>query len=249
MFAGYYHWQSLQSAYRVITPFVPDKVSSNDTGQRVLSFGCGHCGYDLTLGQVFVFGRGQELLPPGVGNNHTNYWLVHRVDVASYNYVLDPVGGLYDVCVGDWVCVDTSGSPFVLGPGATVLVNPVENIRVLPDHVGICVGKSSYARCGVLVNTTPLEPGWFGSLVVEVTNLSPSPVLLRVGEGLCQLLLGRCERPNEYTGRWEGQNPLRDHFVGRVVVLGGDSAPRDKPIAPPNQVKKTRAPVTPVSPK
>jgi len=66
----------------------------------------------------------------------------------------------------------------------------------MPDDVcGVCWGKSSYARCGLLVNVTPLEPGWKGILTIELANVSPYPIRMHVGQGIAQVVFFRGRRP------------------------------------------------------
>lgn len=75
----------------------------------------------------------------------------------------------------------------ILPPHGYCLAMSEEWIRVPRKVKGRCVGKSTYARGGVIVNTTPLEPGWQGRLTIEIGNLSPCPLILFVGEGIAQL--------------------------------------------------------------
>jgi dCTP deaminase len=76
---------------------------------------------------------------------------------------------------------------FLLPPGAYVLGRSVEYLRIPRRIVGTCVGKSTYARCGVCINTTPLEPEWEGHLTIEIANLAPRPVKIYIGQGIAQL--------------------------------------------------------------
>ncbi len=80
------------------------------------------------------------------------------------------------------------------------------------DCIAICLGKSTYARCGIIVNVTPLEPGWAGTLTIEISNTTRLPARVYVGEGICQLLVFRGERPlrtyPERSGRYQGQSGI-----------------------------------------
>lgn len=84
---------------------------------------------------------------------------------------------------------------FVLKPGAFVLAHSAEYFAIPNDVVGICVGKSTYARLGIHVLVTPLEPGWRGYLTLEIANLSNVAVMLHAGEGIAQIQFHEGERP------------------------------------------------------
>ena len=71
----------------------------------------------------------------------------------------------------------------------------MERFHIPDDVAGVCWGKSSYARCGLLVNVTPLEPGWKGVLTIELANLSPLPIRLHIGQGIAQVVFFRGNRP------------------------------------------------------
>ena len=73
-------------------------------------------------------------------------------------------------------------------PNDFVLAETVETIAMPADVLGICVGKSTYARCGLVVNTTPLEPGWCGKVTLELSNTTKLPIRVYVGEGIAQVL-------------------------------------------------------------
>jgi len=65
------------------------------------------------------------------------------------------------------------------------------------DVLVICLGKSTYARCGIIVNVTPLEPEWEGHVTIEISNTTPLPARIYAGEGICQFLFFRGEQPCE----------------------------------------------------
>lgn len=77
---------------------------------------------------------------------------------------------------------------YVIKPGAFVLTHSAEYFNIPSDIVGVCVGKSTYARLGVHILVTPLEPGWRGYLTIEISNLSNVPVKLYAGEGIAQIM-------------------------------------------------------------
>ena len=83
----------------------------------------------------------------------------------------------------------------VLHPGEFVLARSVEHFRMPEDVLGIVVGKSTYARCGLIVNCTPMEPGWFGHLTIELHNASTHRIKIYANEGIAQVVFHRGNRP------------------------------------------------------
>lgn len=77
---------------------------------------------------------------------------------------------------------------FILGPHDFALGRTLEYFKIPSDILVICVGKSTYARCGMIVNVTPLEPGWEGYVTLEFSNTTPYPIKIYVNEGICQFL-------------------------------------------------------------
>ncbi len=73
-------------------------------------------------------------------------------------------------------------------PNSFVLARSVEYIRMPENVLGIVVGKSTYARCGIIVNITPLEPGWKGYITIEISNTNPIPAVVYANEGISQIL-------------------------------------------------------------
>jgi len=99
---------------------------------------------------------------------------------------------------------------FDLAPGHFVLGRTVEYFRLPPDVLALCLGKSTYARCGILVNTTPFEPGWEGYATLSIANLGTRPVRLYAHEGIAQVLFfwsdERCEVSYaDREGRYQSQ--------------------------------------------
>ena len=84
--------------------------------------------------------------------------------------------------------VDYKGPYCIVPPNSFALACSVEYFRIPRDVLAICVGKSTYARCGIIVNVTPLEPGWEGILTLEISNTTPLPAKVYSNEGIAQLL-------------------------------------------------------------
>ncbi len=93
--------------------------------------------------------------------------------------------------------VDRKTEVCIIPPNSFVLARTVEYFRIPRDVLVICVGKSTYARCGIIVNVTPLEPEWEGHVTLEFYNTTPLPARVYANEGLCQFLFlkgdGACE--------------------------------------------------------
>jgi dCTP deaminase len=84
--------------------------------------------------------------------------------------------------------VDFTGDICVIPPNSFVLAQTVEYFRIPRDVLTICVGKSTYARCGLIVNVTPFEPEWEGYVTLEISNTTPLPARIYANEGISQVL-------------------------------------------------------------
>lgn len=93
--------------------------------------------------------------------------------------------------------VDRTGPVCIIPPNSFALAHTVEYFRIPRDILVICLGKSTYARCGIIVNVTPLEPEWEGQVTIEISNTTPLPAKIYANEGICQFLFlqgaGPCE--------------------------------------------------------
>src|SRR5436190_1116496 len=90
--------------------------------------------------------------------------------------------------------------------------------QIKRDVICICVGKSTYARCGIIVNVTPLEPEWRGRITIEISNTTPLPAKIYAGEGIAQILFMRTEAMCETSyadkqGKYQDQKGLTLPFV------------------------------------
>ncbi len=84
--------------------------------------------------------------------------------------------------------VDRQGPACIIPPNSFALAHTVEYFRIPRDILVICLGKSTYARCGIIVNVTPLEPEWEGQVTIEISNTTPLPAKVYAFEGICQFL-------------------------------------------------------------
>ena len=84
--------------------------------------------------------------------------------------------------------VDVHARECIIPPNSFALARTEEYFRIPRDVLVVCLGKSTYARCGIIVNVTPLEPTWTGFLTLEISNTTPLPAKIYAGEGIAQLL-------------------------------------------------------------
>lgn len=100
--------------------------------------------------------------------------------------------------------VDVEGDYCIIPPNSFALARTVEYFRIPVDVLAICMGKSTYARCGIIVNVTPLEPGWEGHLTLEFSNTTPLPAKIYANEGCAQILFLGGDRPCSTTYKDRG---------------------------------------------
>ena len=106
--------------------------------------------------------------------------------------------------------VDRKTDICVIPPNSFVLTHTVEYFRIPKDVLVICLGKSTYARCGLIVNVTPLEPGWEGHVTLEISNTTPLPARVYANEGIAQFLFFKGSSPCDISyadrkGKYMGQ--------------------------------------------
>jgi dCTP deaminase len=151
----------------MIDPFVEDwwKDWPGPVEEGSISYGLSAAGYDLRLSpELLVFKNTSSLV----------------IDPKAFK----SGGKEYEAKVFESITMDKW---FDLPPHSYALVRSYEYIRIPSLLKARCVGKSTYARCGVLVNTTPLEPGWEGHLTIEIGNVSPAPARIYAMQGIAQL--------------------------------------------------------------
>ena len=121
--------------------------------------------------------------------------------------------------------VDVEGDFCIIPPNSFALAETVEYLEIPRDVLGVCVGKSTYARCGIIVNVTPLEPEWRGRVTIEISNTTPLSAKIYAGEGIAQMLFfkGEAVCKTSYAdkkGKYQDQIGLTLPFVA-----GGDNGP------------------------
>lgn len=145
----------------MIKPFVERQVRQLDSGQRAISYGLSSYGYDLRVADEF------------------------KVFTNVFNTVVDPKN--FDAKS----FVDLKADICIVPPNSFALARSVEYFRIPRDLLTICIGKSTYARCGIIVNVTPFEPEWEGHVTLEISNTTPLPAKIYANEGLAQVLFFR----------------------------------------------------------
>src|SRR5246127_1451756 len=109
--------------------------------------------------------------------------------------------------------VDRETDVCVIPPNSFALARTVEYFRIPRDTLVICLGKSTYARCGIIVNVTPLEPEWEGHVTLEFSNTTPLPAKIYANEGACQFLFLKGEGPCEVSYADRGGKYMRQTGV------------------------------------
>ena len=168
---------------RMIEPFVEQQVRQLDNGSHVISYGLSSYGYDLRVADEF------------------------KVFTNVFNTVVDPKN--FD----PKSFVDLQGAVCIVPPNSFVLARSIEYFRIPRDILTICLGKSTYARCGIIVNVTPFEPEWEGHVTLEISNTTPLPAKIHANEGLAQVLFLRASQPCEVSyadraGKYQGQRGI-----------------------------------------
>lgn len=172
--------------HRMIEPFEPRLVrhSTDNTqsppAERKISYGTSSYGYDVRCAREFKI--------------FTN---INSAIVDPKHF--DPKS-FVDVC--DDVCI--------IPPNSFALARTVEYFRIPRQILTICLGKSTYARCGIIVNVTPLEPEWEGHVTLEFSNTTNLPAKIYANEGVAQMIFLESDSPCELSyrdrqGKYQGQ--------------------------------------------
>lgn len=177
----------------MIVPFADQQVKSSVVllgvlkPRPIISYGLSSYGYDMRVGYDFKIFTNQwpGVVDPKDFNNH-----VKLIDVHS------------------------SEEAVILPPNAFALSTSLEHFCIPRSVLTICLGKSTYARCGVVVNITALEPEWEGQLTIEISNTTPLPVKIYPGEGIAQILFFEADEVCEVSyadkrGKYQGQSGIQ----------------------------------------
>ena len=164
----------------MIEPFEPGQVKERD-GNRIVSYGTSSYGYDIRCADEFKL------------FTNINTTIVDPKDFDANNFV------------------DVSGKGYcIIPPNSFALARTVEYFRIPRNVLTICLGKSTYARCGIIVNVTPFEPEWEGYVTLEFSNTTPLPAKIYANEGCAQVLFFEADEICETSykdrgGKYQGQ--------------------------------------------
>jgi dCTP deaminase len=148
----------LVAKHNIIEPFAPQQVRYNSNKDKIISYGLSSYGYDARASDEFK--------------------IFTNIDSA----IVDPKNFV------EHGFVDRKGLVCTIPPNSFALARTVEYFRIPRGILVVCVGKSTYARCGIIVNVTPLEPEWEGHVTLEFSNTTPLPAKIYANEGACQFL-------------------------------------------------------------
>jgi dCTP deaminase len=151
--------------------------------EGVISYGCSSYGYDLRVADEFKI----------FTNVNTTIVDPKHFDSRSL--------------------VEYKGDVCIVPPNSFALARSVEYFKIPRDILTVCVGKSTYARCGIIVNVTPLEPEWEGFVTLEISNTTPLPARVYSNEGLCQIVFFKAEEVCEVSykdkkGKYQSQQGI-----------------------------------------
>jgi len=135
-----------------------EPFSENLVTRGVISFGVSSYGYDIRIADEF------------------------KIFTDVYSTVVDPKN--FD----PRSFVEFKGKECIIPPNSFALGRSVEYFRIPRNVLGICIGKSTYARCGIVINITPLEPEWEGFITIEISNTTPLPAKIYANEGIAQVI-------------------------------------------------------------
>ena len=178
------------SQIRELVPIEP--FADNLKREGAISYGVSSYGYDVRVG--------------------TKFKIFTNVSPNGRQAIVDPKDFGEDM----FVTIDTevSGQDHVIiPPNSFALAETVETIRVPRDVLAVCLGKSTYARCGIIVNVTPLEPEWRGKVTIEISNTTPLPARIYANEGIAQMVFLKADRVcavsyNDKAGKYQNQPGL-----------------------------------------
>ena len=167
----------------MIDPFIDGQIKELENGSRAISYGLSSYGYDLRVSREF------------------------KVFTNVFNTVVDPKN--FD----DRSFVDLDTDVCIVPPNSFALARSVEYFRIPREVLTICVGKSTYARCGIIVNVTPFEPEWEGHVTLEISNTTPLPAKIYANEGLAQVVFFLSSQPCDTSyadrkGKYMGQTGI-----------------------------------------
>ena len=174
--------RQMAQEHGMIEPFEAGQVRVGEQGLKLVSYGTSSYGYDVRCAREF------------------------KVFTNVHSAIVDPKN--FD----ERSFIDIVGDECIIPPNSFALARTVEYFRIPRDVLTICLGKSTYARCGIIVNVTPLEPEWEGHVTLEFSNTTNLPARIYAGEGVAQMLFFQsdaddvCETSyKDRGGKYQGQ--------------------------------------------
>ena len=153
----------------MIEPFSEDQIKIDESGNRLISYGVSSYGYDVRCSNEF------------------------KVFTNIHSAIVDPKS--FD----EKSFVDITSDICIIPPNSFALARTIEYFKIPRNVLTICLGKSTYARCGIIVNVTPLEPEWEGHVTLEFSNTAPSPAKIYANEGAAQFIFLKGNEEPEVT--------------------------------------------------
>lgn len=219
-----------------ITPFVKEQVSDG-----VISYGLTSYGYDARCGYKFkiFYNLNSSIVDPKNFNPNTfasvdltprGHDFIKTVKSMRHPIEWDCKCGLHieqEKVARPGELPNDEPCPFhnrntpdgiLIPPNSFALAETIEEFVIPRDTLAVCIGKSTYARCGIIVNVTPLEPEWHGKVTVEISNTTPLPAKIYAGQGIMQINFYRGEEVCKVSyadrkGRYQDQPGLTLPFV------------------------------------
>jgi dCTP deaminase len=152
--------------------------------QGAISYGLSSFGYDIRVADEF------RIFTPATGRL----------------MVVDPKA------IDESAMAHYKGDECIIPPNSFALARTIEYFRIPRNVMTVCLGKSTYARCGIIVNVTPFEPAWEGYVTLEISNTTPLPAKIYANEGIAQVLFFEGEEPDvtyaDRKGKYQGQTGI-----------------------------------------
>ena len=172
--------QAMSEKHGMIEPFSENQVRLDGDGNKLISYGVSSYGYDVRCSSEF------------------------KVFTNIHSAVVDPKS--FD----EKSFVDINSDVCVIPPNSFALARTIEYFKIPRNVLTVCLGKSTYARCGIIVNVTPLEPEWEGHVTLEFSNTTNLPAKIYAGEGVAQMLFFESDEECEISykdrnGKYQGQ--------------------------------------------
>jgi len=171
----------------IFMPFVGEKKRTLEDGTKAVSYGLSQAGYDIRLSDS------RFLVVSGYGRGKRS----KELDVKLFDHSIAFEAPLIH---------RENGNYFLLPANSYGMGISHELISMPNNVIGICDGKSTYARCGIIINVTPIEPGWAGYLTISISNPTAFPARIYANEGIVQVMLMEIEEVGQaYTGNYQNQ--------------------------------------------